>query len=307
MLTRTSTAALRHPRQGDALKVVLITIAVIFVIGFLACAGGGFYMYLQFQKHLGRAIISNPQEIRKLSAEIVDLDIPTEFTPAMGSAIFGMKNVHYAWNPTNQPIAVDDFSSISDQSKGLLTLTEMPQTEGSDPDLGPDEDVNWETSDELLKHQYSEYTKTERELTIRGKKCKFTLIVGRQWPVSTLDMEEESAMVDDPFKADPPAVVAATDPTTEPAPSTNPAPATDPAATTEPAPATDPATTPAETATEKPAVPEEAPLDRGEPLPAMRTVTGSFPSKGGQATINIRVPADGTTDEMLWKILQSIR
>ncbi len=308
MFTHKPSAPLRHPRQGDALKVVLITIGVIFVIGFLACAGGGFYVYWQFQKHLGRAVITDPLEIKKMSAEIVDLDVPSEFTPAMGSAIFGMKNVHYAWNPTNQPIATDDWSSVSDQSKGLLTLTEMPQDPQapvvSDPDFDEDESMDWETSDDYLKEYYSEYTKTERALTIRGKTCKFTLIVGRRWPELTLDMDEEAVMVDDPFNEDVKPEVAATDPTnapaTEPAPATNTAPATDPAVPPE-------TVTEIPGDTEKPAAPAAAPIDRGEPLPPMRTVTGSFPSKGGQGTINIRVPVDGTTDDMLWKILQSIR
>jgi hypothetical protein len=293
MLTRNPSPQLRHGRQGDALKVVLITLGVIFLLGVLACAGGGFYVYFQFQKYLGRAIITDPLEIKKLSTEIVDLDLPAEFTPVMGSAIFGLKSVHYAWNPSKQAIKADDWDGANDASTGALIITEMPQdpaaTGNAEPDLESDEDLEWETSDEYLKERYAEFTKTERALTLRGKTCKFTLIVGRQWPLTEIAQADDPAMVEaGPVTTEPQPAVAADNPATDPASQ----------------PATDPATAPE---TEKPEAPVAPPVNRGEPLPAMRAVTGTFPSKGGQATIRLRVPAEGTTDDLLWKILQSIR
>lgn len=62
----------------------------------MLCVGAGVYGYVLFQRNFGRMVVQSPADLRKLTTEITDIEIPPQFTPIMGSAIFGMKSVNYA-------------------------------------------------------------------------------------------------------------------------------------------------------------------------------------------------------------------
>lgn len=299
MLIRTS-ADRPHPRRGDALKVVLISLGVIFLLGVLACGGGGLFVYFKLKSLVESVHITDPAKIQEATVAITEITIPSEFTPVLSNNFLGISTVHYGWNPTRQPINAnaEQYVGLSDPSRSGLVIVSTP-TAGDPPDgshVDSEFVTNFTFSDEDLKERYVEYVRTERTVTIRGQECRFVLVVGQAWS-HPYGPDEDTAEE----------TVSMTEPNLNPeeATSATPAQPADPA-TPEPTPADPTATKPAEPAAEPAADPQ--PIDKGQPLAATRTVSGNFRNKSGHQTmLTIRVPAEGTTDDFVWKIIESIR
>lgn len=281
-------------RRGDAAKVIIITVCAFAMIMMLLCIGAGVYGYVLFQRNFGRMVVQNPVEIQKVATEITDITIPPEFTPIMGSAFVVMKTVTYAWNPTGKALTLENWQQSQDATQSMLTLMEMSSdtaTRDADFKIGS-------VQKKVLAKQYTEHEQVVREYDIRGKKCEFLFVTGRPIEGAFEDemlfdeTDEEEMMEEEEAAATKPA-------TGEPAPEK-------PADAAAPADAADPATP-----TEKPV--EPAPVETTTPpkadgpvLPAVRTVTGRFPGKSGPTTITIRIPAEGTSPDLLEGIIKSI-
>lgn len=185
----------RPSRRGDAAKVIIIVLASLFGLFVLMCAGVGVLGYFWWQKNFSRAVLSKPEDIRQLTAEMVDLTLPPEFQPYFGSAMFGMKNVSYRWCPTGDcPTAMAEPDTDGGDFSELETLTLSTfAVEGGGNDMADARDDLM--SDESLKASYADFTQEVRELTIRGKSCKFYFVRGepRAW-----DADDETEKPDVP-------------------------------------------------------------------------------------------------------------
>ncbi len=272
-------------RRGDAAKVIIITVCVFAMTVLMLCVGAGVYGYVLFQRNFGRAMVQAPADVQKITAEITDITIPPQFTPVMGSAILGMKTVNYAWNPNAVPMTMNTWNQTHDALMPMLHLMEM----ASEESLMTDKDFEINSYlKKALKSQYVEFTENVQEFTIRGRKCQFLFVTGHP-KEGAFEEEMYDEADEEEMAAEDQSVEAATTPIIV----MNDKPA-DATALSEV-----PTDTPAEAA--KPAVPAE------KVLPAVRTVTGQFPGKSGGTTITIRVPVDGSDDDLLLKIIQSIR
>ena len=172
-------------RRGDTAKVVIIIVASLFGLFLLLCAGAGVAGYLWWQKNFARAMLTNPQDIRTLTAEMVDITLPPEFQPQHGSEVgmIGMKVVSYRWCPsgTCPPLGSDDDINT-------LTLT-MLNANSNDAAGGDYDEFEFSMSDESLKETYVNYTKEVRDFTIGGKECKFYFVTGEMRDWSEMDEE----------------------------------------------------------------------------------------------------------------------
>lgn len=281
----------RASRRGDAAKVVIITVCVFLMIMLMLCVGGGIYGYVLFQRNFGRIAITTPADVQKLTTEITDIDLPSQFTPVLGSAFLTMKSVNYAWNPEGKTITSENWHEHRGDSMHMLNLTEMDGERGL-------QDQNFRIAQvqiKSLKSQYTDFTNDTREYTIRGKKCEFLFVTGNP-TLGAFDDEmiydeaDEERIMEEEAAANP------AEPAEKPVDAAPPQEGTAPVDPTSPP--SEAAAAPAEPAPSAPA---------GPPLPKVRTVTGSFPGKSGYCTITIRIPAEGTDDEVLPKIIQSIR
>jgi hypothetical protein len=282
-------------RRGDAAKVIIITVCVFAMILMLLCVGGGVAGYFWIKSNFGRVALTAPADVQKLTTEITDITIPPQFTPLTGSAIFGMKTVMYAWNPTNKPLTLQNWGQSQDDMHSQLNLMEMGNTES----VAANDFKIAHYEKDALKQQYGEFTDTVREFDIRGHKCEFLFVTGRP---------KEGAFEDEMiFDEADEAVMAEEDKATTDKPAETPK-TDEPAATESPMPTDANATPPAETtSTEtKPAEEPKADKPAEKLLPAVHSVTGKFPGKSGPTTITIRIPAEGADEDLLLKIIQSI-
>lgn len=275
-------------RRGDAVKVIIITVCVFVMIMLLLCGGAGIYGYVWFQKNFSRLIVQTPADIQKITAEITDIDIPPQFTPIMGSAVFGMKTVTYAWNPKAVPLTMTTWNNAADPLHPMFNLvettTEQSTATGKDFQI-PD------YQQKALSSQYVEFTHSIQEFTIRGHKCQFLFVTGRPKEGAFEgeemlydELDEEEMMVDE-----------------KPASETSNTSAED-----KPADAAIPDASPAATPTEATAEPSKPTEPATKALAAVRSVSGQFPGKSGAAMITIRIPAEGSDEDVLLKIIQSI-
>ncbi len=279
-----SPSVLMPSRRGDAAKVIIITVCAFAMIMLMLCVGAGFYGYVLFQRNLGRAVVQAPADIRKLTTEITDIDIPPQFTPLMGSAIFGMKSVNYTWNPQGKPANLANPGQTYDPLQPMLHIMEMAT--GSADMKDEDFKIN-PYQQKALKSQYVDFTQNVQEFTIRGRKCQFLFVTGQPREGAFDDEAVYDEIAEEEMLAD--------ENTTTPA-----------AAENKPADATAIPETPATPSADATAeVPQ--PVDpAAKVLPSVRTVTGQFPGKSGSTTITIRVPVEGSDEDVLLKIIQSL-
>lgn len=299
-----------HPRRGDAAKVVLITLLVVFLVMAAACGGLGIAGYLWFQANLGQMMVSDPAEIRGLTSELTDITIPAEFVPYSGHKFFGMTSVVYHWCPSGDcPTLASRLNDDSTQEWSpevdvySLTLSSAPPADSDDAE----DPEFWESqfTDEVLQHQYESFTKQRMEVVIKGESCQFYVIKGQQKSFDEQfeddpdeDMDEVSEAMSEEATANDPAAPAA-DPATEPV-SADPAAATPPTADLNtPHPVVDPAIA-------EPAQPAPAPAPKKEG-PHVVVVDGSFPGKQGKVLLRYVVAPENHDDTRLLKMLMSIK
>jgi hypothetical protein len=163
-------------RSNDAdatVKTFLLIFAGLAAVALLSCCGGVGYLYFLGQKMAKQIAMTNPAEIQALTAEMTDIVIPVEFVPRHGTSIFGIKTVSYEWCPGGNCPTRDD-------GLGVLLLASLSVNDGKNPVQNVDAFRAEEVSDESLKRGWRDYTKTEHDFTIRGRKCAFYIIQGEQ-------------------------------------------------------------------------------------------------------------------------------
>lgn len=300
-------------RHGEAAKVILITLAVIAIVFFLACAGLGLAGYFWFKANFGQAIVSDPVEIRKLTAEIADITIPPEFTPYSGSKVMGFTNVMYRWCPQgNCPTLASAMENVAESEDfedlpryGMLTLNVLGhQPDGAPPadDEAFDEAFDM-SDDDYLKTAYHSYQKETVEYTIKGAARKFTILraVERDYGDSGVPAD-----VDADETAPSEATIIAAD-AVEPAPDAEPTPAAAVVEGPPPTAATDVTATPAESPN-----PTEESASEDMPTPSkpgrkVVTVTGSFRGKTGNVNLMLTLTPEEYDAEKVRRMLESIK
>ncbi len=303
--------------RGEAAKVILITLAVIAIVFFLACAGLGLAGYFWFKANFGQAIVSDPVEIRKLTAEIADITIPPEFTPYSGSKVMGFTNVMYRWCPQgNCPTLASAMDNVAETEEfedlpryGMLTLNVLGhQPDGAPPadDEAFDEAFDM-SDDDYLKTAYHSYEKETVEYTIKGAARKFTILRaverdygdtgkpaddGADEPVAETATSAASSVE---AKADEPVADAGSPP---------------PVAVAEGAPPTaspDVTAPPAEPPTSMEEAPSEDMPTPSKPGRKVVTVTGSFRGKTGNVNLMLTLTPEEYDAEKVRRMLESIK
>jgi hypothetical protein len=161
---------------NSGVKIFLLIFGSLACITVLACCGGGVWLYFKAQEVVQNVkdavkdvALTNPDAIRRVTSEMTDISIPTEFVPEAGNSLFGTKFVLYNWCPTG----------TCDPSKGnlgsLTLLSIRLQGAGSKAELP---DLTKTLSKEELAKSLKNFTKTEHEFDIRQQRCKFYVIQG---------------------------------------------------------------------------------------------------------------------------------
>lgn len=245
---------------NSTLKMLLIVFGSLAGVAVLSCCGGGVWLYYAGQKLVKNLDMKAPADIQKLTAEMTDITLPAEFVPQHGSSIFGIKKVDYQWCPGGNCVTRDD-------GLGMLTLTSIAIKDTQNPGQNISTFSAEQFSDASLKAQWKEFTKTEHEFDIRGKKCKFYIVQGEQYDFSTVDETE----MDDEEESD--------DMTDTPV---NPTGESTPAA---------PATTPAQPIAGRKAV----------------HISGAFPGKQAEVTLELWLAPEQFDEAKILEMLKSIR
>jgi len=265
-------SCVRHARQGDAVKTILITLGIIGLIMFLACAGIGVAGYLYVKRAIDNLEVTDPVKIAQATSDMVDITIPPEFKPKVAHSIFGISTVQYDWCPTG---------SCPPINESKLTMSSFG---GNDPDLDSDSDLEDE-----FNVRFKEFKREDRELDIRGQKVKFAFVLGEEHADGSFDGELTQDGTVAPKTAPP------TQPTADP--TITPDSAND--ANQEPK-SEQPASTPTDGQPEQPA---------GDKKPGAKRwlVHGHLQGKKGKCTIEIDLAPEQFNDELIMTMLKSIR
>lgn len=262
--------------SGDnTVKTVLIIFGGFFGLVLLVCCGVGGYLTYAVKSAAERAAMTKPADIQKLTAEMTDITIPPEFTPQFGSVIpiINIKMVHYGWCPTGNCPAVTDISNIDHDN--VLSLTSVDLKDSNGTAIGNPDSEDSSMSDDVLKSQWKEYAKTEHTFDIRGKSCKFYIVQGEEFASAAIDFDDSDEEM--PFQPEP---AAASDDAAEESDE-------DPAAGN-----------PSET---KPA------SSRAGTGKKMVQISGNFPGKKAEVTLQIRVKAEDYNEAKILEMLKSIK
>lgn len=258
----------RRPRKNadsgnSVVKILLIVFGSLAGLAILGCCGTVGVFYFVAQQALKDADLKNPADIQRVTAEMTDITIPPEFVPKQASSVFFVKTAQYEWCPTGT-------CAVRDDGMGKLTLSSInlknQQAGQATPPALPTPDV----SDESLKATWRDYTKSEHEFDIRGRKCRFTIIQGEH---TGFTGDVDSEMENDP---------------SDPQPADN---------------------TP-EGDADKAGEPSGRTATPATGLVAGRKsvqITGQFPGKQGECTLAIELAPDQYDEEKILQLLKSIR
>jgi len=269
--------------KDNTVKVLLIVFGSFFGLMLLVCCGAGAWGYFWFQRNLGQVALTTPVDIQKLTAEMTDITIPAEFVPQSGSSIppLGIKTVQYGWCPTGT-CPPNNGPAIGNENSLNLSSFNFGEKDGTaTPDFSVDD-----ASDEVLKAQWKEFTKSEHTFDIRGKSCKFLIVKGEEF--AALDMDD----INDDLPQEVPGVQKSALPEGE-------------AATNEPVEID-------ETNSDDPAMEEPQASDpSASTMPGtgkqIVQVSGTFPGKEAECTLLIRLNAEDYQEEKILELLKSIR
>jgi hypothetical protein len=113
--------------------------------------------------------LTNPDDVRRVTGEIADITIPSQFVPKAGTALLGTRFVLYEWCPAG----VCDPT----QNLGGLTLVSV-RLQGAGPNAQLPNMSDAQFTDQELAKTLKNFTKTEQQFDIRQQKCKFYIVEG---------------------------------------------------------------------------------------------------------------------------------
>jgi len=147
------------PRGMSTTAKVLLILGGLFGLGCVLCCGGVMYMG-------ARGVSMEPEGVKKVTAEIADIEIPENFTPqqSMNIGMFGsgMKTVIY----------VD-----KDHPGSMLMLMQMSVPMGNNPKQQADFEKGFQQGGAQNAHVKKESIEL-RDFEIRGKSAQFQYIKG---------------------------------------------------------------------------------------------------------------------------------
>lgn len=149
------------PRKtGSSFLIWFLGIGAVCVV---VCCGGAAIVGIRFggamKDFLGKMSTQDPVEIRKQTAEMLDITIPDKFKPMQGMNMVAFRMLMYQTEPTPEG------------SMGMLMLMEMPMQQAN----GQQQEQELRKSmQQQQANQGFTSTKTEtREIEIRGEKIPF--------------------------------------------------------------------------------------------------------------------------------------
>ncbi len=119
----------------------------------LVCCGVGAYMFNQFQQKIENAVNDDPEVARQVARDIVDWEIPPQFTP------IGSMDVDFFTVKTK----LSTFEST--KGEGVLLLMEVGSTTG-------DEAMNNEQMQQQLEQQMEQQDLGDEDLTIHSTEIR---------------------------------------------------------------------------------------------------------------------------------------
>ncbi|WP_157605204.1 hypothetical protein [Schlesneria paludicola] len=258
-----------HARGGSTMKAVLITLVVVCGGGFLLCAGLGVAGYIWLQRSFAHLHMTDPTQVRELTAEIVEIELPRELQPKNAISFLGTRIISYHWCPSG---------TCNDEDASELALVSIPNSKDGN---GIHFEVDT-TFDDTIDERFIHYTRTVQEFEIRGKAYPFTFVFGEAKPApaerttddDVEDMESKSSeQASSDVDANQPIAI----------PSDSPATA---ASTTEPIDTALPTTT-----------------------GGQKTwwIHGEFPGKKGRCKLDLQLNADEYDEAKIHAMLRSIR
>lgn len=151
------------PRKSGS--SVLIWVLGIGAVCLVVCCGGGIFAVMRFKDVVSNMATNDPAEIRKQTAEMIDISIPDKFRPMQGMNMVAIRMLMYQTDAT------------ASGGMGMLMLMEMPMQQ-----MG----VNAEEQEKELRKAaqqqnnqgFAESKSETREIEIRGEKVPFQFSEG---------------------------------------------------------------------------------------------------------------------------------
>lgn len=159
-----------NTRHGNTLKAVLITLLVVSGFGIALCAGLGVAGYYWLRHSIAKLHVTDPAQVREVTAEISNIELPSELQPQDAVSFLGTRIVEYHWCPSGTCI---------DENASELTLVSIPDSNSDTFD---------EVDDDAIKRRFIHFTKSIQEFEIRGKAYPFTFVFGE---TRTINADED--------------------------------------------------------------------------------------------------------------------
>ena len=150
---------------------VLIVLGIIFLVLVVLCCGGGVAIFWAGASYMEDAMSDDPEVVRRVTGEIVDIDVPEKLEPKM-SMDFNvpftderfMVMVVYGDQAEGSAVILASFGEAfagqgEAQMRQQMEQSLREQGLGPDPNMGPQE-------------------VTEREIEVRGEPVKFVFATG---------------------------------------------------------------------------------------------------------------------------------
>lgn len=177
------------PQSGSNTKTILIITGVVAVCLLLCCGGGLMVAWKAadaFKTFAQNMVISDPDEIRKQTAEMVDIEIPASFQPHQGMNMVAVRFVMY------------ETDANKDGSTGMLMLMEMAtQQFGVNPQQ-QEQELRKSMQQQQAGQGFTSSKSERREIEIRRQTVPFDFVEG----TTTLapGQEKKTHMISGVFK-----------------------------------------------------------------------------------------------------------
>ena len=176
------------PKSSNA-KVVLWVFGIC-ALCFVVCCGGAGVVAWRFgdaaKKFVTDLTTTDPDEIRRQTAAMVDIDIPDEYQPMQGMNMVAVRMVMYQ-TPATQ-----------DGSQGMLMLMEMAMQQFGANAKQQEQELRKSMKQQHANQGYTSSKSETREIEIRGEKVPFEFVEGTN--AGTPGQEKKTHMITGVFR-----------------------------------------------------------------------------------------------------------
>ncbi len=156
-----------RPSGGSSVLVWVLGIGAVCLV---VCCGGFGVMAWRLKSFVADMATSDPAEIRKQTAEMVDITIPEKYTPVQGMNLVVFHMVMY------QTDAAAD--AAADNSRGMLMLMEMTMQQFGVDQQQQEQELRKSMRQQQGNQDFKSSKSETREIEIRGEKVPFEFSEG---------------------------------------------------------------------------------------------------------------------------------